>query len=116
PFLAQNLLGVGPDVFRAPLDAVQACVAVLAPLDPVTLGQAFGPAGRALADAGRGLVTAVDGLDVAGADGYAVIRARLDDLDAAVAATATALPGVYQRLGDLVDQHPWGTIFSTYRQ
>jgi len=115
PFLAENLLGVAPDVLKGPLDQVQACVAVLAPLDPAALGQAVGPAGAAIADATTGLLAAVDTLDPAAAGGYATIRARLDDLDAAVEAIDGGLTGVYGALGDLVDAHHWDTVFAAYR-
>ncbi len=111
PFLAENLLGVSPDVLRAPLDHLQASLAVLAPLEP----DALDPARQAMAGAAAGLMTAVDGLDPASADSYAAIQARLGDLDNAIHTTASMLADLYGALGALVDSHPWDGIFSTYR-
>ena len=115
PFLSQNVLGVSPDVLRAPLDNVQAALGVLAPLDAAALAQTLGPAGSALADADAGLRAALADLDPAATEGYAAIQTRLDALDAAVSAADTALTGIYATLGDLVDKQAWAEVFTSYR-
>lgn len=111
PFLAENLLGVSPDVLRAPLDHLQASLAVLVPLE----SGALDPARQAMAAAAAGLVAAVDGLDPASADGYAAIQAQLGGLGDAIQTMASGLADLYAALSSLVDSHPWDGIFSTYR-
>jgi methyl-accepting chemotaxis protein len=115
PFLAENLLGVAPDILRAPLDHLEASLAVLAPLEPPALDPALDPARQVMAAAAAGLVAAVDSLDPGQAAGYAAIQARLGDLEAAIRSTDAALAGIYQTLGSLVDGHDWDGVLSTYR-
>jgi ElaB/YqjD/DUF883 family membrane-anchored ribosome-binding protein len=111
PFLAENLIGVAPDVLRAPLDHLQASLAVLVPLE----SSALDPARQAMAGAAAGLIAAVEGLDPASADSYATIQARLGDLGGAIDSTASGLADLYAALSALVDSHPWDGIFPTFR-
>lgn len=115
PFLSRNLLGVAPDVLRAPLEHVDQALGVLAALDPAAVQAALGAPGEALATAFRDLYTAVAGMDAADPNAYVQINGRLDALDSAVPLLRDAALQLYAALQSAIDAHAWDSIFSAHR-
>lgn len=114
-FLTNNLLGVGPDLLREPLQHLEAAYAVLAPLDEDALSQSLDPARADLSEALDRLVADLEVFDPAEAEGYARLQLRLDALEGAIRDTVAAVSPVYGQLQTLVEHHAWDDIFSSYR-
>lgn len=115
PFLSRNLLGVAPDILRAPLAHVRQALTVLGPLDPAALRAAMGGVERALAQAFRDLNGAVAQLDPADPAAYARIDGALDAVDAALIPLRDAAQGLYAALQGAVESHAWDEVFGAYR-
>jgi hypothetical protein len=114
PFLAQNLVGVAPDLLEAPLGHLEAFYGALAPIEGGARA-ALAPRVAALEKAYVELLAAIDGLDPAAAAGYALVQTRLAALEVATDALLTALPPAYQGAQAALDNALWGTLFSAYR-
>ena len=112
PFLAQNLIGVAPDVLREPLAHVDATFTAFARLDPAALATAIGSPRDALAAAADTILTALDSFDPNDTAAYAALRADLDTVQSAATALRDAVTPVYAGLQSASDALPWDQIFA----
>ena len=108
PFLAEQLIGVAPDILSGPLEHVEATLSVLAKLDDAALA----PARRALADAAAELTEAIDDLDPAVAAGYTRVTSALDALDDEIRSLAGALAGELDGALSAITGYDWESIAS----
>jgi phage-related protein len=112
PFLAQNLIGVAPDVLREPLAHVDATFTAFAQLDPAALATAIGTPRDALATAAQTILTALDQFDPNDPAAYAALRSALDTVQSAATALRDAVTPVYTGLQSAADALPWDQIFA----
>jgi hypothetical protein len=115
-FLSQQLLGVAPDLLRAPLEHLAAAQSVLAPLQPGAVQAAIGAPRQALTTVFRDLLNAVSGLDPANPNSYVQIDGLLNALGAAIRSMHDATAALYTQARGLIEAHAWDALFSTLRQ
>ena len=115
PFVTKNLLGLSPDLLKAPLEHLNSFHGVLVPIESEALGVSLRPVQQTLSSALNGLMEAIDVLDPASHAAYQQIEAALESIESATKAVSEALSVVYTGLNDRIEAHSWGTLFSTYR-
>ena len=113
PFVAQQLVGVAPDLLSAPLAHVDTAYALFAPLGQAALAGSLDPAGSQVATAFRALLSSIDTLDPADANAYVQIEAHLGEVETASKALAAALMPLYAQLRAAVESYAWDALFST---
>ena len=111
PFLSQNLLGLAPDVLRAPLDHVQGSFAVFARMEASALDAALGPARLAVETALRDLRAQVLAFDATDAAAYTGLAGLLQTLETGMTALGGVATTFYQGLQSAVDTHAWDQVF-----
>lgn len=115
PFLTQNLLGVAPNVFSAPLNHLNSIRAVLAPLQPSSVNAALGSVQQTIAVTFRDLTNEVLSFNPADIAAFGRISALLNSLETALRALGDAANPLYQQAQSLIDSHAWDAIFTTLR-
>ena len=115
PFICRNLLGVAPDFLQAPLAHAEQAVSVVAALDPAALRAALGDSSGAAGSALRDLLQTIESMQPDDPAAYARVRGLLTSTEAAFAALADAINGLYAGLEIAIQNHAWDTIFSAHR-
>lgn len=112
--LANQLIGVAPDLLDDATAQLGTALAVLEPLGEANLSIDVGPARAALAGAAAEVAQAVLDFDPADAALYGQLEVKLQGLQAALDAAFDALEAFYAAMTTVVESHAWETLFSTY--
>ena len=112
PFLAQNLVGVAPDLLHEPLAHVDGAFAAFAKLDAASVATALGAPRDALAGAVRTIVAAIDTFDPSDANAYAALRTALGTVTSAANALRDAVTPLYGDLRTAWDALDWNALFA----
>lgn len=115
PFLTQNLLGVAPDVFSAPLAHLNSLRAVFAPLQTASVNAALDSAQQQIATTFRNLTNEVLAFNPADAAAFGRVNALLDSLETGLRALQGAASPLYRQAQSLIDDHAWDSVFTTLR-